>query len=1128
MAIARAAKKRQPLERKNIGPWILGIDEKSDPANVAENKCAAGQNCQLDEIPGDTIKRNGSFTLSTLPSGLAPRDTYRFVKSTGTEYALASDGTTLYQSQDGVAWTQLATGLNPTGFMAFETAEDKVWMSNGINNVMSWDGTTLVTYDREKTITQDNSSIDTTHVANTQLTEADNFWNGQKLVFTTGPNQGTVVTVTAYSQASHQITFTPALANGPGNTDRFKVGLIIPIGKTMRLWDSQLFIGCTTVNPSEERFNALVDPNTGVSITKDHPLAWPAARSVDVYSNDGDRIWGNSPILRDRFLIAKGNKIFRLERDSQTLYRPVLVTSSIGSRFQDTWCERDGFLLFVGGAKDGFPDIFKTDMVDVVPLDPLGGLEPTLRSLQQAATTQNFAGFFQKGDFDGGTKSTGIDTSNGDLRIAGYGDGQGVDFNAFFSNSNTAPDDVQGVLNLLGIPAWTSRYECSNLPTVDNPAWAIVSSDSNVSESISVGSLAISTITNSGPVGFGPPPGLYMRKQPGVLAASNHAYLYLKANGNKFHFGLWNGAKGAYVIVSGASATLTGSTSVSYAMGGGLHEYHLLLKTDGTVQLWIDGTMRLTVQAATTAYNKVQFGIGNSTNPGADMFNGAENSFYGTVISDNFYRVYFNSNLTNAVIPNNLPATGQIVLPFDFTRAPDALRNLFCKFLSNTFGGKCGTTSGSVTVQLDANVDMTRFSGGQIVDLLTISTRALITNGKSRTIQSVNVGAKTITIDAAGGNVTTDATTGVYIQAGGVTMESWTSSDSAFITGPDPVGFVAVAQGATPTSLVREFQRVRMTLTRADLGNSPEISALYNGMLWISPPIFIGQSITAWLSFLDFLNNGGAAPAGVFQGVKIRNATVLTTPTEAQWSAWQAITSGQNIGTILGDGAPPTSIWVQLKMEQGPGSSAGLVTLPIADSLQVQWLTGSASIFPFRAIVHKRRYMVVGALPGSTTNNIIIVNDRNGAWMKYFGLNFNSMEHFKGILLGFASDTAKIKQWDIQGRLDDDGAGIDAFIVTREEDLDAPHVRKDIRFTYLYIKGPVGYTITVSSKRNTDPGFAIHANITLDGNNDTKKVPFQAAFLARRLQRKYENAQAGHQMQISGETLFWHDRSAGT
>ncbi len=74
----------------------------------------------------------------------------------------------------------------------------------------------------------------------------------------------------------------------------------------------------------------------------------------------------------------------------------------------------------------------------------------------------------------------------------------------------------------------------------------------------------------------------------------------------------------------------------------------------------------------------------------------------------------------------------------------------------------CGVTAASLTVQLGTAANMIYIEPSMIVDLLVDSTGATITNGTGREVVSFDVAAKTVTLDTAGGVVTTSAIHGLY------------------------------------------------------------------------------------------------------------------------------------------------------------------------------------------------------------------------------------------------------------------------------------------------------------------------------------------------------------------------------
>ena len=77
------------------------------------------------------------------------------------------------------------------------------------------------------------------------------------------------------------------------------------------------------------------------------------------------------------------------------------------------------------------------------------------------------------------------------------------------------------------------------------------------------------------------------------------------------------------------------------------------------------------------------------------------------------------------------------------------------------FIAACGTTTGSLVLQLETLARMQYFAKRGHIDIVTAATGVAIANGSNRVIQSVDVANKTVTLDAAGGVVTTDSTISV-------------------------------------------------------------------------------------------------------------------------------------------------------------------------------------------------------------------------------------------------------------------------------------------------------------------------------------------------------------------------------
>jgi len=82
-----------------------------------------------------------------------------------------------------------------------------------------------------------------------------------------------------------------------------------------------------------------------------------------------------------------------------------------------------------------------------------------------------------------------------------------------------------------------------------------------------------------------------------------------------------------------------------------------------------------------------------------------------------------------------------------------------------TYNGRisvCGVTSGALIVQLATTANMLYFEPEMLVDIKLDTTQANIANGTKREVVAIDVANKRITLDTAGGNVTTSALNGVY------------------------------------------------------------------------------------------------------------------------------------------------------------------------------------------------------------------------------------------------------------------------------------------------------------------------------------------------------------------------------
>lgn len=114
------------------------------PNKLPEGHSPDNQNVWMDEKPGSLVTSNGYTKLGELPSGLSPTLLLNYFKtSDGSQLLICSDGQTVWKTTNYVTFTSIQTGLSPYFQLRGVVVRDKVWLTNGSDPVMTYDGTTL-------------------------------------------------------------------------------------------------------------------------------------------------------------------------------------------------------------------------------------------------------------------------------------------------------------------------------------------------------------------------------------------------------------------------------------------------------------------------------------------------------------------------------------------------------------------------------------------------------------------------------------------------------------------------------------------------------------------------------------------------------------------------------------------------------------------------------------------------------------------------------------------------------------------------------------------------------------------------------------------------------------------------
>jgi hypothetical protein len=128
-----------------------GINARDTETQLAPNEVIRGENIVLDER-GGASKRLGCTSKGTFGTGTDRiLSAYTFYRGLTTPQVLIhTTAGKLYYTNDPeaptITWTQIATGLSTTARISFETFNSKVYMTNGVDDYRSWDGTTQVTF----------------------------------------------------------------------------------------------------------------------------------------------------------------------------------------------------------------------------------------------------------------------------------------------------------------------------------------------------------------------------------------------------------------------------------------------------------------------------------------------------------------------------------------------------------------------------------------------------------------------------------------------------------------------------------------------------------------------------------------------------------------------------------------------------------------------------------------------------------------------------------------------------------------------------------------------------------------------------------------------------------------------
>ena len=334
---------------------LPGMNNKVESLDLKTKWVEKAQNCRFEEEPGALDKRGALYYLNSGSMGANPTvGLYRYYTSSGLAIWVGINGTTAYSINDSGTVTALRTGLTDGKRCSFVTVRDKLIVSNGFDNMWSWDGDTTnnVTWelgackavlgsgagnldasaDYYYAITFDADVVVNGAFSNTVSTDGSN----QKIELTEIPlgptgttnrkiyrteGDGSALKLVATLADNTTTTYSDNIADGSLTTAYAAVTDDMPKGSIL--------------NPHRERLFITGDPSAPSKIYYSNPYLPHYIQQttnldyMEISPDDGDEIMG-IPIQLGVMVCIKKNSI-----------RKVHVTSAISGADPETWYADD-------------------------------------------------------------------------------------------------------------------------------------------------------------------------------------------------------------------------------------------------------------------------------------------------------------------------------------------------------------------------------------------------------------------------------------------------------------------------------------------------------------------------------------------------------------------------------------------------------------------------------------------------------------------------------------------------------------------------------------------------------------------------------------------------------------------
>lgn len=119
----------------------------NDPAGIQDNELAKAENWYYDDQQVLTTRKGVTYFGNAVPGAVTVHSLYAIKFTDGTNHLLCAattaTDTTVFEYDSVTGWGAIKTGLTKDLLLSFVTFKDEIYWTNGTDNVMSYNGTTV-------------------------------------------------------------------------------------------------------------------------------------------------------------------------------------------------------------------------------------------------------------------------------------------------------------------------------------------------------------------------------------------------------------------------------------------------------------------------------------------------------------------------------------------------------------------------------------------------------------------------------------------------------------------------------------------------------------------------------------------------------------------------------------------------------------------------------------------------------------------------------------------------------------------------------------------------------------------------------------------------------------------------